>query len=203
MDRVIHFTYLKGIIPESLITEIREVLAEKEIEFSCEDISGLPQAAWEELVAPLLLVLSSDITRSFLIGLASSAAYDFLKWTVLQIWRNVSGKKIYITYASGDTRAKDADLDLEIRYDGQRIKFRLKGDIPDSLKEKCIEQVFDLAKQRERQSESENEQFRPTRGFIALYDVKKDSWEILEDHDFIAKYVKKKRGLQGGAPDRR
>jgi hypothetical protein len=81
----------------------------------------------------------------------------------------------------------DANFDLDVNTSGKtRVKFKLKGNIPDSLKEKCIDKAFQLL-------ESKNLPEIRT-GYVCRYDVDSEQWEILEELEFIRKYVMLKNG---------
>ena len=129
-------------IPEDDLKLLRSQLVEHDIGFECHDISEEPQASVEELLAPIILYLSSDVVQAYLLGLATSASYDIIKSAVLDIWRHISGKKIS-KISSSNIEEVDANFDLDVNTSGKtRIKFKLKGNIPDSLKEKCIDKAF-------------------------------------------------------------
>jgi len=77
------------------------------------------------------------------------------------------------------------NFDLDIRTKGgTRVKFKLKGDIPDSIKEKCVDKAFQLL---------ETKAFPEIRtGYICLYNVDHDKWEVFESLDFVKRFVKPK-----------
>lgn len=185
MPGTIKLKYIAGIIPESELDLIRSRLGELEIGFECIDISGEPQASIEEFLAPVILYLSSDIIRACILGLAARASYDIIKGSIMGIWRHMSGKTIRKTTPSGvESVAASFYLDINT-IGGTRIKFKLKGDIPDSLKEKCVDKAFHLL---------ESQTFPGIRtGYVCLYNVD-DEWDIFEDLEFVKKFVKPKDG---------
>jgi hypothetical protein len=186
MTDTINLKFVKGIIPKDDLELLRSQLGEHDIEFEWHDISDEPQASVEELLAPIILYLSSDVVQAYLLGLATSASYDIIKSTVLNLWRHISGKKISKT-TSNDIEEVDANFDLDVNTSGKtRVKFKLKGNIPDSLKKKCIDKAFKLL---------ESKNFPEIRtGYVCRYDVDSEQWEILEDLEFIRKYVMPKKG---------
>ena len=186
MTDTIHLKYPEGIIPKDDLELLRVQLGEHGIGFEWHDISDEPQASVEELLAPIILYLSSDVVQAYLLGLATSASYDVIKSTVLDLWRHISGKKIN-KITSTDIEEVDANFDLDVNTSGKtRVKFKLKGNIPDSLKEKCIDKAFQLL---------ESKNFPETRtGYVCRYDVDNEKWEILEELEFIRKYVMPKNG---------
>ena len=144
MTDTIQLQYLKGIISVDDLKLIRFKLGDHNIGFEWHDISDEPQASVEELLAPIILYLSSDVVQAYLLGLATSASYEVIKSTVLDLWRHISGKKL-AKITMTDIEEVDANFDLDINISGQtRVKFKLKGNIPNSLKEKCIDKAFQL-----------------------------------------------------------
>ena len=186
MTETIHLKYIKGIIPEDSLEFLRSQLGHYGIGFEFHDISDEPQATVEELLAPIILYLSSDVVQAYLLGLATSATYDVIKSSVLNLWRHISGKK-FNKITSTDIEEVDANFDLDVSTSGKtRVKFKLKGNIPDSLKEKCIDKAFHLL---------ESKNFPEIRtGYVCRYDVDSEQWEILEELEFIRKYVIPKNG---------
>jgi len=184
MPKTIELTYIKGLVPESELELISSQLKGFHIELECQDISGEPQAAVEELLAPVILFLSSDVVQVYLLGLAKTASYDLIKNSVISIWRHVSGKSIQkITPMKVESSLTNFDLDIRTKG-GTRVKFKLKGDIPDSIKEKCVDKAFQLL---------ETKAFPEIRtGYICLYNVDHDKWEVFESLDFVKRFVKPK-----------
>lgn len=186
MNKTAHLTYIKGVIPEESLELLRSKLGNHDIGFEWHDISGAPQAGIEKLVAPIILFLSSDIVQAYILGLVTSASYDIIKSSVLDLWGDISGKKYNKITASG-IEEMDASFDLDVNTSGKaRVKFKLKGNIPDNLKEKCIEKAFHLL-------ESTNLPENQNR-YVCRYDVDSEQWEILEELEFIRKYVMQKNG---------
>jgi len=96
----------------------------------------------------------------------------------------MSGKMITETTPSG-VRSIEADFDLDIKTTGQvSVKFKLKGDIPENLKEKCIDKAFQLL---EAKTFPENRT-----GYVCIYDVNQDEWEFFELLEFVRTFVKPK-----------
>ena len=67
MPGIIELTYLKGIVPHSELNSIRTQLEKYKIDFKSKDISGEPQASLEELLAPIILYISSDVIKDYLL----------------------------------------------------------------------------------------------------------------------------------------
>ena len=187
MTKTVHLKYIRGVIPEESLELLRSKLGNHDIGFEWHDISGAPQAGVRELLAPIILFLSSDVVQAYILGLATSASYDLIKSSVLAIWFNISGKKFNKITAT-DIQEIEASFDLDVNTSGKtRVKFKLAGNIPDNLKEKCIDKAFQLI-----ESNSFPEIHREY--YICRYDVDSEEWEILKHLEFIRKYVIPKKG---------
>lgn len=187
MSNSIYLKYLKGIVPEYELEKLSRDFSSAGIEFDYFDISEEPQASAEEILSPILLFLSSDIIQAYILGLLTSTSYDLIKKAVLLIWRYISGERIKVTTASGMESIKEANLDLDLSLnDRTKVKFKLKGDISDEIKEKCIDNAFQLLKS--------SDLSKTKGGYIALYDIDQDSWTIYQDVEFVRKFILKKNG---------
>jgi hypothetical protein len=186
MSGTIHLKYLQSIIPETDLDLIRSKFGDLGIDFKCIDISGELRASIEEFLAPIILYLSSDIIQGYILGLATSTSYDIIKTTVINIWSHVSGKAIRKITPDGEESIA-ANFDLDVNVTGKtRVKFKLKGDVPDSLKERCVDKAFQLL---------ESEVFPEIRtGYVCTYNADHDEWEIFEDLEFVRQFVKPKDG---------
>ena len=186
MSGTIRLRYLKGIIPESELVSLKSQFGDIGIDFEYVDASEEPQASVEELLAPIILYLSSEIVSAFIIGLAASSSYDIIKTSVIKIWSHISGKMIRKTTAS-KVHSVAAIFDLDINATGRtRVKFKLKGDIPDRFREECVDKAFQLL---------EGKAFPEIRtGYVCLYNVHEQESEVLEDLEFVRRFVKPKVG---------
>lgn len=156
------------------------------IEFVSKDVSDRPRASIEELLSPIILILSSQVFQAYVLGIMTNTTYDLLKSSILRIWQQLSGRKLTKITPHG-TSQMDAALDMDISIENRgRVKFKLKGDISDEIKEKCIDNAFNLLKT--------NDWDLSKRGYIAIYDKSLNKWIIYEDLDFIKKFIRKDRG---------
>jgi hypothetical protein len=184
MSNTIELNYIGGLIPDTEIELIRSKLQDHSIEFDCHDLSGIPQAAMEDLISHVVLLLSSDVMQAYILGLATSASYDLVKKAIIRIWQHVSEKEIHrITQRGAETVPANLDLDVETKH-GMKVKFKLKGNIPESLKPNCVDMAFQLV---------ESDSFRANRtGYVCLYNIDHNKWEIYEYFNFVKKFVKPK-----------
>ena len=184
MPNTIELKYIGGLIPDTEIELIRSKLRDHRIEFECRDLSGIPQAAMEDLISHVVLLLSSDVMQAHILGLATSASYDLVKKTIFRIWQHVSGKEIHrITQRGAEPVPANLDLDVETKY-GMKVTFKLKGNIPENLKHNCIDNAFQLV---------ESDSFPANRtGYVCLYNIDHSKWEVYEYFNFVKKFVKPK-----------
>ena len=117
MPGIIELTYLKGIVPHSELNSIRTQLEKYKIDFKSKDISGEPQASLEELLAPIILYISSDVIKDYLLGLSTAISYDMLKSIIIGFWKHVSGKTIEKITQS---EVKCSEVDFRFRYQNFR-----------------------------------------------------------------------------------
>jgi hypothetical protein len=182
MAKSIELNYIKGLIPASELDSIRSKLQDQNIKLECHDLLGQPQAAVEDLLAHVVLFLSSDFMQAYILGLASNATYDCIKNCIANIWQFLSEKKIYRYSGKGvEHVAANFDLDIETKQ-GTKVKFKLKDDIPDNLIEKCIDSAFQLLESKTFTTNST--------GYVCLYSVDQNDWEIYEYLDFLKKFAK-------------
>ena len=186
MPGTVRLKYLKGIIPESELVTLKSKFGDIGIDFDYVDASGKLQASITELQAPIILFLSSDIVQAYILGLATNFSYEIIKTSVINIWRQISGKKV-CKITGSEAHSIAADFDLDINPTGHsKVKFKLQGDIPDSLKEKCVDNAFQLL---------EKKAFPEIRGdYVCIYNVKDQEWETFEMLEFIRRFVKPKVG---------
>ena len=184
MSNTIVLNYIRGLIPDTEIESIKSKLQDHNIEFECHDLSGIPQAAVEDLLSHVVLLLSSDVMRAYILGLATSVSYDLVKNAIINIWQHVSGKEVHrITQSGAKPVHAHLDLDIEIKH-GMKVKFKMKGNIPDSLKINCVDKAFQLV---------ESDSFPVSRtGYVCLYNTDQNNWEVYEYLDFVKRFVNPK-----------
>jgi len=186
MNKTVQLIYIEGIIPEENLELLRSKLGNHDIGFEWHDMSGAPQAAISDFLAPIILSLPSDVVQAYILGLANSVSYDLLKLSILEIWHNITGKK-YNKITSNNIQEIEASFDLNVDTPGKtKFKFKLAGNISDNLKEKCIDNAFQLI---ESKSYPENHT-----EYICSYDTDNEQWEKLEQFEFIKKYIIPKNG---------
>ncbi len=184
MSNLIELNYIRGLISDSEIVLIRSKLQDHNISFECHDLSGIPQAALEDLLSHVVLLLSSNVMQAYILGLATSATYDLVKSTIISIWKHVSGKEVHrITQKGAEPVPVNLDLDIETKH-GIKVKFKLKGNIPNNFKHTCVDKAFQLI---------ESDSFPVNRtGYVCLYNTDQNNWEVYEYLDFVKKFVKPK-----------
>ena len=184
MSNNIELSYIKGLIPDSEIDSIRSKLQDHNIKLECHDLSGQPQAALEDLLSHVVLLLSSEIMQAYILGLATSATYDLVRKIIFSIWKQIAAKEVHrITQRGAEAVPANFDLDIETVH-GMKLKFKLKGNIPNGFKLACVDKAFQLV---------ESDSFPVNRtGYICLYNTDQNNWEIYEYLDFVKRFVKPK-----------
>jgi hypothetical protein len=186
MSGNIRLRYLKGIIPQSELVSLKSQFGDLGIDFDYIDASGEPQASIKELLAPIILFLSSDVVQAYILGLATNFSYEIIKKSIINIWGHISGKKVsQITESETHSVAANFDLDINLT-EHLRVKFKLKGDFPDSLKKQCVDKAFQLL---ERKAFPESR-----KDYVCIYNVHDQEWEVFEELEFIRRFIKPKVG---------
>lgn len=177
----IYLKYFEGLIEEEVLNTITIALAEKNIALEPQDMTEVTTASIEELVAPVALYLSSDVVQAYFLGLTANAGYDVLKTTVVKLWQQISGKK-YFRYSPNKTEELEANFDLNIKTpDNISVQFKLKGNVSDEIKEKCVEKAFTLLEKKAFEKNGA--------GYICRLDEVESSWEVYNQQEYIHKYI--------------
>ena len=182
----IYLRYIGSLIEKDALEEIINNLTNHKINIKAKDTSGELMMSVEELVAPVAIILSSDVVQAYILGLSSNASYDLIKNVVISIWNQVSGKK-YIRFNHRKSEEFEANFDLNVESPNNvKVQFKLKGDIPNELKDKCIENAFKMV----------NENVFPeiVTGYICRFDNDSEKWEAYEQTDYVRKFIKKNSG---------
>ena len=181
----IYLRYINGVVENDKLEKISKELAGHNITLEKMDMSGVPMMSIEELMAPVALILSSEVIQAYVLGLTTNAFYDVIKAAVLSIWHQISGKT-YFKVRAKEVKEVEASFDLEVNTpQNVKIKFKLKGDISSELKEKCVDEAFRLI----------NDMALPAimTGYVCRFNEETESWESYEQVEYIRKFIKNKK----------
>lgn len=180
----IRLKYIGGLIEDEVLDDLEKTLSDHSITLNKYDTSGVLMASAEELIAPIALMLTSEVTQAYVLGLTTNAFYDIIKTTVLTIWNQITGKK-YTKYNHIKSEEIEATFDLDVRTPGKvKVQFKLKGDVPDHLKEKCIDKAFEII--------DRNELPENRFGYISRFNQDNESWEVYDQMDYVRKFIIKR-----------
>jgi len=184
----IGFKYLPGCLSEAELAEISQSLEASNIEFKTHNASGEIYNCLEDLVAPLVLWISSDLAKTHLLAISTSAVYDVVKTTILRIWRKASTKTVFKVTADGPVDQRPVTLDLDLQLNEKvRLKFKLRGNnLSPEQQDKYVDQALRFARKF---SEA-----KPQETQVVIYNENLQEWEACSEGDFLAGLVKKKTG---------
>ena len=92
-DNVIHLQYL-GVFENEELEDINQILKKAELELSSYNYSGITQNNIESYTLITFLVINRPLIIELLKGLATNAAWDIIKETILFARDKIKGKKI-------------------------------------------------------------------------------------------------------------
>jgi len=174
--------YPEGLIPEDSLAAVADDLRTHGVEFHAKGMPPEPQMSVEELIAPVMLCLSSDAGQSFLVGLTASGSYDLLKRNILCIWRLLTGKFLTILRGSGATSKRPTNMDLLVSVGGQSsLRIKLESDLPIELQESCLNKALELIGRIET-DKMKSEQ-------IAVFDRNHGEWRVYSSSEFITEFL--------------
>ncbi|HOF62489.1 MAG TPA: hypothetical protein PLG04_06110 [Anaerolineaceae bacterium] len=181
--------YPEGLLSEDDLRQIAVEIRKYGAAFDARAMPSEPQMAVKELVAPIVMGLTSD---GFLISLAAAAAYDIIKSTVLFVWEQMSGKIITYLYAGGVTIKHPVSMDLMVSIDDRStVRIKLEGDLPVELRDTYLTQAINLVRQTD---------FNKHHGeHVVIYDARACKSQIYTQNDFIEKYLMNEEDQADGA----
>lgn len=169
---------VKGLVPEAEFSAITESLQTQKIAFRCQPDAGGPKASVRDLLAPAILILSTDLARACLLGVAGSATYDAVKLATLTVFRKIVGRTLTILHAGGRKSQIPATLDLLVSLDDRtNLRVKFKSTLSPALQETCVNKAFDLVCTTDR-AKLKGDQ-------TAVFDEAKQEWIIFSDVEFI------------------
>lgn len=170
------------------MAEISQSLEANNIEFLTHDASGEIHNFLEDLIAPLVLWISSDLAKAHLLGISTSAVYDVVKATISRIWTITSAKIVSKVTADGPADQKPVTLDLDLHLDEKvRLKFKLRGNsLSPEQQDKYVDQALRFARKFN--------ETKPRETQVVIYNESSREWEACSEAEFLAGLIKKKTG---------
>lgn len=181
----IRLDYLGGIFEDEYLQEKISELNRIDIEFIGYDKSMVPMASFDDLKSVILMAINNEIVWGYINGILSCGIYDVLKKVVIDIWKKLNGKTYNKIYPSGKVEEKNATFGISMNVNEKcNIDFKLSGDIPDELKEKCLDKAFELIKDLN-EKEFKNNFYSN----YAKYDIQKQEWVLVDIKQEIEKLM--------------
>ncbi|KHS58568.1 hypothetical protein QX51_02095 [Terrisporobacter othiniensis] len=176
--------YIGGVFDDRYLDEKEDDLNKAGIRLVKFDESGIPMNSfYDELISAIVLAINNEIVMQYINGILGSAIYDVLKSFIIDTWKNLKGKHYHKIYSGGKAEEKEASFGIQMKVNKNcEINLKLSGDISDSLKEKCVDDAFELVKYMNK-SESKSEYSN----IYAKYDVNKEKWVLIDIREEIEK----------------
>ena len=144
-------------------------------------------ASFDDLTSIILMAINNEIVYQYINGILACGIYDVLKKVIIDIWKKLNRKTYNKVYSSGKVEEKSATFGISMNVNEYcNIDFKLSGDIPDELKEKCLDNAFELIKDLNKK-EFKNNYFKN----YAKYDIQKQEWVLVDIQKEIEKLVAK------------
>lgn len=176
----IMLNYIGGIFEDGYLVKKEDELNKVGIRLVKFDESGIPMNSfYDELISAIVLAINNEIVIQYINGILGCAIYDVLKSFIIDTWKNLKDKHYHKIYSGGKVEEKEASFGIKMKVNQNcEINLKLSGDISDSLKEKCLDDAFELVKDMNK-SEYSN--------IYAKYDVNKEKWVLIDIREEIEK----------------
>ncbi|STB71357.1 hypothetical protein [Clostridium baratii] len=118
------------------------------------------------------------IGNHYLDAMICAGLWDLVKSSLIFIWKNVQDKKMAII--KGNEIKENEDISLSFKIGN--LDFKMPNDFSDDLKEKFIDNAFELSKQY----------YNEKGKHIVFYDKESDSFKIKEYNELLREIAKEK-----------
>lgn len=153
----IGFVFYQNSFSKEEIEEMKQECERKGITFDFQERTCTTWACLDVLAPLFQIILSPEVVNSVLNQLFKSATYDFLKYSVISIWRKVRSKKALKVTSQG---AEPISSSINIRVEN------IEGVFPATTDEEIVNHFIDKLFDYLKTTHSSSHQY-------ALYDVKK------------------------------
>lgn len=184
-DDVIHLEYLGGLDDEEL-ENIKQILKKAELELSSFNSSGFPKNSIESYALITYLVINQPLILELLKGVATNAAWDIIKETILFVKDKIKGKKIH-KVTSASVEEKNVSFGLKVKLDENTgFNFELKGDVSDEIIQQSLDKILDFLKEQKKNTSYQIPDF-------VKFSEKENKWVKIDVLKAIKKKNKKKK----------
>lgn len=127
----------------------------------------------------LISYIEIIINNHYFDAIICAGLWDLIKSSLIFIWKNVQDKKVTIIKAKNEIRENE---DISLSFKIGNLDFKMPNDFSDDLKEKFIENAFEISKQY----------YNEKGKHIVFYDKESDSFKIKEYNELLREIVKEK-----------
>lgn len=119
------------------------------------------------------------ISNHYLDAMICAGLWDLVKSSLIFIWKNVQDKKVTIIKARNEIKENE---DISLSFKIGNLDFKMPNNLSDNLKEKFIDNAFELSKQY----------YNEKGKHIVFYDRESDSFKIKEYNELLREIAKEK-----------
>ncbi|MBN9647598.1 hypothetical protein J0L31_11400 [Terrisporobacter glycolicus] len=183
----IKLDYLEGLFEGGYLEEKINELDKVGIKLVKFDKAEIPMKSFDDLTSVILMAINNEIVLQYVNGILACGIYDVLKKVIIDIWTKLNKKTYKKVYSSGEIEEKEATFGISMNInENLNVSFKLSGDISDELKEKCLDDAFELTKYL-RENEVKSNYFNN----YAKYDTHKQEWVLIDIKKEIEKLMSK------------
>lgn len=183
----IKLDYLEGLFEGGYLEEKINELDKVGIKLVKFDKAEIPMKSFDDLTSVILMAINNEIVLQYVNGILACGIYDVLKKVIIDIWTKLNKKTYKKVYSSREIEEKEATFGISMNInENLNVSFKLSGDISDELKEKCLDDAFELTKYL-RENEVKSNYFNN----YAKYDTHKQEWVLIDIKKEIEKLMSK------------
>jgi len=172
-ENVVHINYYEGILNKDDLKEYSVSLEKIELQLSSYDKNGVMYASLEEYSNLMNVVLTDELTKNILYGVAGNLIWDTIKTLTKKIFTKVKNKNLN-HLSGGRSKKKNVTFWIHLslnEYTG--FDFRLDGKFNSKTIEKSLEQATEFVKVQTPKEKYDHPLF-------LYYDHKKKEWVAVD-----------------------
>lgn len=177
-ENVVHLEYYGGLIDNTDINTIENLLSKSNLELSRFDKNGVPYAALEDFMLQVSLFVNDSTTREILLGLGTNALWDTIKTVTLLVWQKVRNQT-----SLPINKHKKINCGISMTIDkNTKFDFKISSEFSDETTLEALDKALEFLK-----TVTPNET-RKRQDFV-VYDKYKNKWEVIDTDAEIRKLI--------------
>ena len=148
-DDVIHLTYLRPLIDEKSLLELKNELEKVKIRLSSWDDYGVIKASFEDFSLQIYLLIGNPITLEMLKTIGLNSVWETIKYSTLKLH-----SKIFSTPSEQSEKIpKQINFGFEMKVNKEvSFEFKLDGDLSDDIILNTMDKALDFIREHDEQS---------------------------------------------------